>query len=138
MQLQPTSADYELEVQLHSYSYSLNNESNGDLCEGSSGSTSFECSIKFTFYLRLFESDNSSNCSLGVFKTGVFEIGEFEIDEFEDQYDINNQTIYLGTNLSNSFFYNNSGDWPVSIIILRLGEEEVGVGLNKLCFNFFL
>ena len=106
MQLQPISADYELGVQLRSYS----NPSN--LCEGIFCFISCECDNKFTFCLRPsgnIQDNNPSNCPLGIFETR----------QFDDQDYIDfNQTIDLGDSLPNPFFYRNSGNWPVNKILL--------------------
>ena len=111
MQLQPTSANYELGVQLHSYSNPSSHDRLGYSCEGTFCLFSCECDNKFTFCLRpsgSFHDNNPSNCPLGVFRTR----------EFDDQDNINfNGITDLGNNLPNPFFYRAIGNWPVSKII---------------------
>ena len=110
LQLQPTSANYELGVQLHSYSNPLNRDSSGDSCEGAFCPFSCECDNRFTFCLRpsgSLQDNDPSNCPLGTFVTR----------EFENQDDINfNQMTNLGNNLPNPFFFRDNGNWPVSTL----------------------
>ena len=116
MQLLQASADYELGVQLHSYSNPLNRNSLGYSCEGPFCLFSCECDNKFTFCLRpsgSLQDNDVSNCPIGLFETR----------EFEEQNNINfNQMTNLGNNLSNPFFYRDSGNWPVSKI--KLGQRN--------------